>query len=160
MGFYMVWGSFGVILGSLWGPMRWLTRPGRPSEPMHNERLLLWWWTDGRVDAIKIRSLGEFFDIKFWCYQKKKNRKKLQKLVLRFGTTGKKFGPKIFGGRPQVVVFSIPRDFVLEKFTKWSILPKITQNRAGARHRGSDPSDSPRRPQERYGGESGGSGPQ
>ena len=30
-------------------------------------------------------------------------------------------------------------------------LPKITQNRAGARHRGSDPSDSTRRPQERYG---------
>ena len=81
--------------------------------PSAAARLLL---DGGRMVPIKIRSLGEFFDIKFWCYQKKKNRKKLQKLVLRFGTTGKKFGPKIFGGRPQVVVFSIPRDFVLEKF--------------------------------------------
>ena len=47
MGFYMVWGSFGVILGSFLSPMRWLTRPGRPSETMHNERLLLIGWLDG-----------------------------------------------------------------------------------------------------------------
>ena len=80
------------------------------------------------VDAIKIRSLGEFFDIKFWCYQKKKNRKKLQKLVLRFGTTGKKFGPKIFGGRPQVVGFSIPVFGHLEKFRVFGDFPwEITQ---------------------------------
>ena len=91
---------------------RWPTRPGRPAE-RRSEALINW---GGRMVPIKIRSLGEFFNIKFWCYQKKKNRKKLQKLVLRFGTTGKKFGPKIFGGRPQVIVFSIPRDFVLEKF--------------------------------------------
>ena len=87
----------------LGGYVRWPTRPGRPAE-RRSEALIN--WTGGWMVPIKIRSLGEFFDIKFWCYQKKKNRKKLQKLVLRFGTTGKKFGPKIFGGRPQVVVFS------------------------------------------------------
>ena len=51
--------------------------------------------------------------------------------------------------------------FFQKKTTTWSdiflplknfvFLVKITQNRAGARHRGSDPSDSTRRPQERYG---------
>ena len=115
----------------LGGNFRWPTRPGRPAE-RRSEALI------GTVDGggwvpIKIRSLGEFFDIKFWCYQKKKNRKKLQKLVLRFGTTGKKFGPKIFGGRPQVVVFSIGGILPLKNFAFLAIShgksPKIELGR-------------------------------